>query len=372
MRVLLSVTLLAVLPTSAAIADRRADSAKLRGELITAITRRDVAGVTSHVVLPLRLRNLRFSAPACTQFSGPKIEVSETELPELVSCLADLGVKDLSGVDDVFVNAVYGPGIPLVFSNAPGEQVSSLFSMSRAGSDLFVIEPVTFTSHIKKFKREVLPAIAMKKAIDASPGDHAVALVQLCVDGRGKVESVKATVPDEAFTSYEQDVTKAVRAWSIKPFVFGGKGVLACTTLSVGYPADRIGIPLQLQLPPPPPPPPPPPAGQEGGVEGSPPQNVAPTMLEGSRIAGEKVIVPDDKTKIAIQQSKRDRLIASFKLCVDTTGAVNTVTLLKTSGFPDYDAKIIREMNKWAYRPYQVNGQAVPVCSAVTFIYSQK
>ena len=28
--------------------------------------------------------------------------------------------------------------------------------------------------------------------------------------------------------------------------------------------------------------------------------------------------------------------------------------------------------NEWRYKPYLVNGKAVPVCTAVTFIYSQK
>ena len=62
-----------------------------------------------------------------------------------------------------------------------------------------------------------------------------------------------------------------------------------------------------IGAPPPPPPPPPPP---------KPPQNVPPTMLEGSRIAGEKMISPDDVTKTEIQRSGKDRIIGSFKLCL--------------------------------------------------------
>ncbi len=116
--------------------------------------------------------------------------------------------------------------------------------------------------------------------------------------------------------------------------------------------------------PPPPPPPPPPPA---------PPQNVPPTLLEGSRIAGEKMIVPDDVTKTEIQRSGKDKIIASFKLCINTGGEVTSVNMLKSSSFPAYDNKILTKMRtEWKYRPYAVNGRAVPVCTAVTFIYSQK
>jgi hypothetical protein len=77
--------------------------------------------------------------------------------------------------------------------------------------------------------------------------------------------------------------------------------------------------------------------------------------LETNRIAGTKLILPDDKTKKEFRQSKRDKMIGSFKLCIDEQGAVDRVSLLKSTGFAAYDAKIILEMNAWAYRPYQVN-----------------
>jgi len=54
-------------------------------------------------------------------------------------------------------------------------------------------------------------------------------------------------------------------------------------------------------------------------------------------------------------------------------GAVTSVKMLKGTGFPAYDNKIQSKMNgEWKYKPYAVNGRAVPVCTAVTFIYSQK
>jgi protein TonB len=119
-----------------------------------------------------------------------------------------------------------------------------------------------------------------------------------------------------------------------------------------------------LGAPPPPPPPPPPPA---------PPQNVPPTLLEGSRIAGEKQIKPEDVTKTEIKRAGKDKVIGSFKLCISTGGMVTQVTQLKSTGFPSYDSKILNEMRtKWRYKPYMVNGKAVPVCTAVTFIYTQK
>ena len=358
-RVVISLALLALLPIAARA--EPAPDAKLRGELVTAINKRDVAGVTSRVSLPLHVSLLPFVDAACTRFTG-KAEIDEANLAAFVGCLADLGVKNLTGPDDVFVNAVYGPGFPLALVGTP---VRMAFGWTKAGATMYAIEPLTFSSHIKKFSRQVDPAVLTKKAIDVSATDHVEAVVTVCVDDKGKLK-VLAKSDDPA---YAQEVERVAAAWSITPFMLGEKAIEACTSLSVGYPASRISVPLQMRLPSPPPPPPP---ASPAVANPTGPQNVAPTLLEGSRIAGERVILPDDKTKTAITASKRDKVIGSFKLCLDTTGAITSVVALKSSGFPDYDAKIIREMNKWTYRPYHVDGKAVPVCTAVTFIYSQK
>jgi TonB family protein len=94
-------------------------------------------------------------------------------------------------------------------------------------------------------------------------------------------------------------------------------------------------------------------------------------MLEGLRISGVKNIVPDDVTKVEIQRSGKTKIIGSFKLCIDANGAVLSVAQLKSTGFSAYDTKIKTAMQAWRYKPYTVNGKPVPVCTAVTFIYSQ-
>ena len=65
--------------------------------------------------------------------------------------------------------------------------------------------------------------------------------------------------------------------------------------------------------------------------------------------------------------------MTTWKLCIDESGAVKETKVLKASGFAAYDAKIERELKTWAYKPYLTPvGRAVPVCTAVTFIYSQR
>jgi protein TonB len=115
---------------------------------------------------------------------------------------------------------------------------------------------------------------------------------------------------------------------------------------------------------PPPPPPPPPPA---------PPATVAPTALDANRISGEKLIVPDDVTKTEISRSGKDKLVGTYKLCITADGNISSVGQLKSTGFAAYDSKIQNTIRgEWRYRPFMVNGKAAPVCTAVTFIYSQK
>jgi TonB family protein len=105
----------------------------------------------------------------------------------------------------------------------------------------------------------------------------------------------------------------------------------------------------------------------------APPRTVPPTQLEARRIAGDKNIVPDDATRSEIQRAGKERIVTSWKLCIDETGAATEVKVLKPSGFAAYDAKIERAMKAWKYQPFEAPvGRVVPVCTAVTFIYAER
>src|SRR4029078_10628532 len=82
----------------------------------------------------------------------------------------------------------------------------------------------------------------------------------------------------------------------------------------------------------PPPPPPSPPA---------PPQTVAPTALDANRIAGDKDIVPDQRTQADIFRSGVEKVSGSYKVCISAEGSVSAVSQLKSTGFPTYDATIL-------------------------------
>jgi len=117
-----------------------------------------------------------------------------------------------------------------------------------------------------------------------------------------------------------------------------------------------------------------------GDPTAKPPRNIQPSELDKLRIKGEKNIVPDEADKLAIEGAARlsgeagtaARVIASIKMCVDRTGKISHARVLKSSGYPGYDHKLQTEIMGWEYRPYEVDGKAIAVCTAVTFIYSQK
>lgn len=92
-------------------------------------------------------------------------------------------------------------------------------------------------------------------------------------------------------------------------------------------------------------------------------------MVENQRIAGSKRIVPDSLVQADIIAAGKTKVVASMKMCLDDKGNVSSVTQLKSSGFPTYDRKLMTEMRQWLFRPYKLSGKAVPVCTAITFIY---
>ena len=103
-----------------------------------------------------------------------------------------------------------------------------------------------------------------------------------------------------------------------------------------------------------------------------PPRIVPPSALEASRISGEKQIIPDDVTKIAIERAGTNRVVGTFKVCLTAGGGIASVTALKSTGYPAYDHAITTTITgTWRYRPFLIGGHPAPVCTAVTFIYSQ-
>ena len=117
--------------------------------------------------------------------------------------------------------------------------------------------------------------------------------------------------------------------------------------------------------------------GQVGGMLGgeppppappSEPKEISDRELDARRVAGNRNILPSSRTQTRIQRDGRDAITAVIRMCLDPTGSVETLNVQRSSGYSDYDQRLLSEMRQWRY---QLN-EAVPVCTTVTFNYRQR
>jgi len=100
---------------------------------------------------------------------------------------------------------------------------------------------------------------------------------------------------------------------------------------------------------------------------------IAAQAFEANRIGGSKEIFPDQPTALEIKQARKDKIVATYKLCAAPDGSVSSVTLLTSTGFALFDSKIERTIrDTWRYRGFLVDGKPVSACSKVGFSYSPK
>lgn len=90
------------------------------------------------------------------------------------------------------------------------------------------------------------------------------------------------------------------------------------------------------------------------------------------RVEGDKLITPDALTVAAILRSERSSVIGVFNVCIDSKGDVADISVVRSTRFPAYDAKIQRQVRTWRYQPVLLGGMPAPVCTKVTFVYQQK
>jgi TonB family protein len=167
--------------------------------------------------------------------------------------------------------------------------------------------------------------------------------VDVCIGKKGAVTSVTTTTSsgNETYDAWVEVII--AKSWKFRPYRKGKKKLAVCAPFA-----------LQFTMP------------------TAKPTTVTPQALEALRISGEKQIIPDDVTKTAILDAGKTRLVIPIKLCITDAGDVKSVSILKSSGFADYDAKIQTTMAAWRYKPFEINGKPAPVCTAITLIYVQK
>ena len=99
---------------------------------------------------------------------------------------------------------------------------------------------------------------------------------------------------------------------------------------------------------------------------------IPPSAFKAHRTSGETAIAPPDVVKTQMAREGRSKAVGSFKICLDTTGAVSSVSTIGSTKYGAYDAKLIAGMQGWRYEPFVVDGKPTPVCSVVSFHYAME
>ena len=99
--------------------------------------------------------------------------------------------------------------------------------------------------------------------------------------------------------------------------------------------------------------------------------DVPPPALDQLRLSGDRNVVPDAATQQAMELAGSPSLVGTFRLCVDTHGAVSSVHRIQSTRFDKYDQEIERAMRGWTYKPFLIDDKPAPVCTAITYIYTR-
>ena len=97
-----------------------------------------------------------------------------------------------------------------------------------------------------------------------------------------------------------------------------------------------------------------------------------PTVLMGLRIAGDTQMQPSGATKSDMQFRQVEKLNATFQVCLDPSGNVASSRQLHPTGYAEYDDTLKAGIATWRYKPYMVNGQGIPACGIVSFVYTMR
>jgi hypothetical protein len=301
---------------------------------------------------------LWFDDADCERQFGSPAEVTGARLDAFAACLAKLELRPSDRYDALPGVSVltYGPGIELEarflskISEQAGSSVSFIGFAARADETdaLPTVSPAALEP-LRIAGTRNGPTEA--SSFDAVPADS---WLKVCVDETGAVTGTH--VRQRSSTRAARAFVDSVAGWRFKPFVLGGQPVAVCAMYWMRFPLDANWKGHEI-LPPPPGFVPP------GGLLVSPS-----VLLRGV----DKDIVPDSATKEDIQRSSEAKVIGSFKICIDTSGRVVEVKMLRSTRVHTYDQKLMRTMSRWEVKPFLDDGKPVPACTVITYIYSQR
>jgi protein TonB len=98
---------------------------------------------------------------------------------------------------------------------------------------------------------------------------------------------------------------------------------------------------------------------------------VAPAQFR-ALIASNGQIEPSELVQSQMMRDEKKKAGAFVKVCIGTAGEVTSASIVKSSGYPDYDAELVAGVRGWHFHAYTEGGRATPACSAVVFSFTLK
>jgi hypothetical protein len=316
---------------------------------------------------------LWFDDAACAKEFGAGEEVPKDRLDAFAQCLVGLHLQTSTRGDtlgDVVVMA-YAPGIEVearVMQEEEGSHLAWIGYASRRPVDAML--PTITSAALESIRTSgdpngpLDPAVASTLELDPTPTSHAsYTWLRVCVDETG---ALTLAAPFETTSSAAAVAfVAAAKNWTFKPFKLHDQPAAVCSMVRMAYPPGQGPAEENLPMPP----------SMSLShkdpivfVEGS----KSGQMHEGKRIAGKKNILPDDHTKTAIEKKHIHQVVGSFKICLDESGAPESILPIRSTGFANYDRELLAGMREWRYEPYVLDGVPTPVCTGVVFIYNQR
>jgi hypothetical protein len=313
----------------------------------------DSAGLAALLVPPIELGGVWFAEPACRRFAAAGT-VADADVPELSRCIAGLhlapGRRATSFAN--IATVVYPPGIELeVAFTLDDERHVHVGWIGYVGRESFedALPTVAQTVLEAHRRRDVaLDRAALDSELATRRVSNLFAWLKVCVDATGAVSRAEPRLSSSVVA--ERVFVGAATRWTFDPVVLSGQPAPVCALMLLGYPkAPELAIPFAIP-------------------KSARARPVVTLEALGPRRAGSTHIVSPDSAqpnRIGDRMPiSSPRPQAGALVCIDATGAVDSVVVVRPSGRYAFDDALRRTIRYWRFAPFVVNGQPMPVCAA--------
>jgi TonB family protein len=302
---------------------------------------------------------LWFDDVTCTKRFAALGEIRHERVDAFASCLAGLHLQRSAREDSLadVVVLTYPPGIEIearIIEDDKGPWIAWIgYEARRDAQDALPTVSSTALEALRISGQPDGPVDPAGLEQDARVTATAYAWLKVCVDANGVVTG--AHVRETSSPRAGRAFVAAAATWTFRPFVLGSQPSPVCAMMHLATtPAGPVPEQLPFPLP-------------------QMPRELAilPSKALGTR-RGETMIRPNDQMKRLLAKARIDRVIAAYQYCIDESGRVAEIRIIRSSGLPSYDEALHKAIASWTFPPYLDEGHPVPVCSAVTFVYSQR